>query len=285
VTAELVVDDLRLEDFDGLASWNSPSHLNSMRGYLARCEQGECEYLVVRDLDGAVLSKGCVEYTESPGAGTLIQLSTISSHEGRGLMTMLIAAAEARIRARGLRRACLAVEPDNTRARRLYDHLGYVAFGERETGWEQEPGVWYSTTVVDMAKVLAWVNPRGRTEEVEQARPQLSWWLARASVIRASRASLASLGAFGTLDSLCSRLGCRRTGSDRVHDCGLIGPRTPTSALLVAPFARALCAPVPSEELLRGDADHDLVVVLAGGEDRASHAALDLEPKSFVDAQ
>jgi ribosomal protein S18 acetylase RimI-like enzyme len=152
------VGDLRREEIDGMGWSGSPSHLDSMRRLLDRCDRAEAEYLVVRDESGEPVCKGAIVFDDVPGAGTIMQVATRPELEGRGLATALIAEAERRIASRGVPRAHLAVEPDNVRARRLYEHLGYVAFGEREVGWESElpDGTigWYSTTVVDMDKQL-----------------------------------------------------------------------------------------------------------------------------------
>jgi ribosomal protein S18 acetylase RimI-like enzyme len=55
-----------------------------------------------------------------------------------GIGTLLIKAAEQRIRARGLRRAELGVEESNPRARALYERLGYVAYGREPDAWDEE---------------------------------------------------------------------------------------------------------------------------------------------------
>ena len=154
----MTVDDLLPDDLEGLRPWNSATHLKSVGSYLDRRDRaGDVEYLVVRDDDGEPLCKGAIDYREHPGAGTIVQVGTRAGSEGRGIATMLMAEAERRIAARGLP-ARLGVEPDNERARRLYDHLGYVVIGEREVGWEHEypDGTigWYSTTIVEMEKQL-----------------------------------------------------------------------------------------------------------------------------------
>lgn len=154
----MTVDDLVQADLARLESWNSATHLKSVGKYLDRRDgDGASEYLVVRDEDGDPVCKGAIDYAEHPGAGTIVQVGTRPGFEGRGLATMLMAEAERRIAARGLP-AWLGVEPGNERARRLYDHLGYVAIGEREVGWEHEycDGTigWYSTTIVEMEKRL-----------------------------------------------------------------------------------------------------------------------------------
>lgn len=152
------VDDMTRDDLDAIGWSGSASHLRNVAGQLDRRDAGVVEYLVVRDEDGSPIAKGGIDYEEHPGAGATFQLATRSDLEGRGFATMLIAEAEQRIRARGLPMACLSVEPDNDRARRLYEHLGYVAVGERQVGWEHEleDGSlgWYSTVVIDMEKPL-----------------------------------------------------------------------------------------------------------------------------------
>ncbi|WP_449657344.1 GNAT family N-acetyltransferase [Streptomyces millisiae] len=54
-----------------------------------------------------------------------------------GLGGLLVRAAEARIRERGIGRAELSVEESNPRARALYERLGYVAYGSEPAGWDE----------------------------------------------------------------------------------------------------------------------------------------------------
>jgi ribosomal protein S18 acetylase RimI-like enzyme len=154
----MTVDDLVHGDLARLESWNSATHLKSVETYLDRRDvDGDAEYLVVRDDGGEPLCKGAIDYSDHAGAGAIVQVATRPGFEGRGLATTLMVEAERRIAARGLS-ARLGVEPDNERARRLYDHLGYVVVGERGVGWEHEypDGTigWYSTTIVEMEKRL-----------------------------------------------------------------------------------------------------------------------------------
>ncbi len=71
---------------------------------------------------------------------------------------MLIAAAEQRVRGRGLAFATLGVEDGNPRARRLYQRLGYQASGRQHASWEYEDddGVlrMYETTLTMLRKPL-----------------------------------------------------------------------------------------------------------------------------------
>lgn len=55
-----------------------------------------------------------------------------------GIGTVLIRAAEQRIRACGLHRAELGVEGSNPGARSLYERLGYAAYGSQPDSWAQE---------------------------------------------------------------------------------------------------------------------------------------------------
>jgi ribosomal protein S18 acetylase RimI-like enzyme len=157
-TLSVTVDDMRRGDLGAIAWSGSPSHIKNVAGQLDRRDRGIVEYLVVRDQSGAPIAKGAIDYEERTGAGTIMQLATRADLEGRGHARRLISEAERRIRSRGLLVACLSVEPEDARARRLYVHLGYDVVGEREIGWEREREdgelEWHRTTVLDMEKVL-----------------------------------------------------------------------------------------------------------------------------------
>ncbi len=84
------------------------------------------------------MAKGGVDYQVCEGAGTLWQLAVMPALQSCGLGTLLVRAAEQRIRDRGLRRAELAVEEDNPRARALYERLGYAAYGREPDAWDEE---------------------------------------------------------------------------------------------------------------------------------------------------
>ena len=76
-----------------------------------------------------------------------------------GIGTILIRAAEQRIRARGLCRAELGVDELNQRARALYERLGYLAYGHKPEAWDEEAAdgsvTRYETVCTLMAKELA----------------------------------------------------------------------------------------------------------------------------------
>jgi ribosomal protein S18 acetylase RimI-like enzyme len=83
---------------------------------------------------------GGIDYAKTSGAGTIWMLEVPPALQscGIGIGTVLIRAAEQRIRARGLHLAELGVEDSNPRARSLYVKLGYAAYGSEPDSWDQE---------------------------------------------------------------------------------------------------------------------------------------------------
>ena len=133
----LTVDDLTAADL-GRISWSGGSlHVRAVARALARVTAGEVEYLAVRSPDGWPVSIGAIDYAAHRGAGTLWQLATHGDLTSLGIGTCLIAALEDRIWARGLPWAMLGVEDDNTRARALYDRLGYEKCGHERDSWHE----------------------------------------------------------------------------------------------------------------------------------------------------
>jgi ribosomal protein S18 acetylase RimI-like enzyme len=134
----LTVDDLTPADL-GRVGWSGGSlHTEAVAEALKRAEKGEVDYLAVRSPDGWPVSIGGVDYAAHTGAGTLWQLATHGELTSLGLGTCLISALEGRIRARGLSWAMLGVEVANTRARALYDRLGYEVCGHGQDSWPEQ---------------------------------------------------------------------------------------------------------------------------------------------------
>ncbi len=107
-----------------------------MARQVERARLGEVDYLAVCVADGPPVALGGVDFRVREGAGTLWQLVVHPRLRSRGIGTRLIGAAERRVGARGLRRAELAVEEGNPRARALYERRGYVAFDRRPDAWD-----------------------------------------------------------------------------------------------------------------------------------------------------
>jgi ribosomal protein S18 acetylase RimI-like enzyme len=129
VVLPLTIRGLTRDDLPLCAWTGSPK--SNFAAALDRADRGELDYLVICPPSGLPVAVGGVDYTLSAGAGTLYQLAVHGAVQSCGIGTLLIGAAEQRIRARGLHRAELAVEHNNPRARALYERLGYVAYGSR----------------------------------------------------------------------------------------------------------------------------------------------------------
>ena len=138
VVVPLTVRDLTTEDLPACAWSGSARDITQLGKTLERARRREVDYLAVCPPSGLPVALGGVDYTLSPGAGTLWQLAVHGAVQSCGIGTLLTEAAEQRIRARGLDRAELAVEEGNPRARALYERLGYVAYGRQLEAWDQE---------------------------------------------------------------------------------------------------------------------------------------------------
>ena len=154
----LVVDDLTEADLSWLGWSGNELHIKSVSDALSRVPSGDVEYLVVRAPSGEPIAKGAVYNADPLGPGALWQLATHGDLQGLGIGTRLIRALEERARSRGLTSCWLGVELDNPRARTLYERLGYVAFGERDDGWDAQDSdgrtYWYATRVTLMRRSL-----------------------------------------------------------------------------------------------------------------------------------
>src|SRR5207253_10847567 len=75
-------------------------------------------------------------YADGYSRGYLYSLRVRAEWQERGIGTRLVKAAEATLRARGFSTAVIAAGKENTRARQLYERLGYRPFAD-------DPGVWY----------------------------------------------------------------------------------------------------------------------------------------------
>ena len=137
VVLPLTIRDLTRQDLPSCAWWVSAWDLAGLSQTLDRAERGEVAYLAVFPPAGLPVALGGVDYTLNPDAGTLWQLAVHGALQSCGIGTLLIAAAEQRIRVRGLHLAELAVEESNPRARALYERLGYAACGRKPEAWDE----------------------------------------------------------------------------------------------------------------------------------------------------
>lgn len=138
VVVPLRVRDLLLRDLPACTWAGSAVHLRHVERELARAAAGEVDYLAVCTPVDLPVAIGGIDYQVSEGAGPLWQFAVLPALRSRGLGTLLVRAAEQRIRNRGLRGAELAVEGDNPRARALYERLGYAAYDHEPAAWDEE---------------------------------------------------------------------------------------------------------------------------------------------------
>jgi ribosomal protein S18 acetylase RimI-like enzyme len=145
--------DLDVTDLPAIAWAGNPAHVRNVE---AKLEEADLDYLAIRGPDGAPVAIGCLTYSAS--SGDIGQLAVRDELQSMGLGSRLIAEAERRLIDRGIEVSTLGVEVENTRARALYERLGYVAFGQEPDSWEFEDAAGqmqlYETHVVHMRKEL-----------------------------------------------------------------------------------------------------------------------------------
>lgn len=158
IVMPLAIRDLTPEDLPSCAWSGSGTHLASIGQALERAKLGEVEYLAACPPSGLPVALGGIDYAKIPCVGTIWQLAVHGALQSCGIGTILINAAEQRLRARGLHLAELGVEDSNPRARTLYERLGYRAYGREPDWWNQESPdgtiARYDTMVTLMRKEL-----------------------------------------------------------------------------------------------------------------------------------
>jgi ribosomal protein S18 acetylase RimI-like enzyme len=138
IVIHLAVRDLEPGDLPSCVWSGRATHLAAIARALERARNGEVEYLAACPPSGLPAGLCGIDYAKTSGAGTIWMLEVNPVLQSCGIGTVLIRAAEQRIRARGLHRAELGVEDSNPRARLLYERLGYAAYGSQPDSWDQE---------------------------------------------------------------------------------------------------------------------------------------------------
>ncbi|WP_330294319.1 GNAT family N-acetyltransferase [Streptomyces sp. NBC_00503] len=136
IVVPVLIRDLTPTDLPACTWSGSAAHLVKVERELERAAAGEVDYLAVCTPADVPVAIGGIDYQVTADAGTLWQLGVHPALQSCGLGTVLIRAAEDRIRSRGLHRAELAVEESNPRARALYERLGYLTHGRRPEAWD-----------------------------------------------------------------------------------------------------------------------------------------------------
>ncbi|MEP7022714.1 MAG: GNAT family N-acetyltransferase [Actinomycetota bacterium] len=138
IAVPITIRDLSSADLEGLGWSGSPAHLRSVRGELGRVPSGKVDYLAACPPSNVPVGKTGIDHTRHAGASTIYQAAVHPALQSCGIGTLLIRAAEERIRSRGHDRAELAAEHGNPRARALYERLGYTAYGDEPDEWDAE---------------------------------------------------------------------------------------------------------------------------------------------------
>jgi ribosomal protein S18 acetylase RimI-like enzyme len=136
ITVPLTFRGLTTADLPACAWWGPPLFLTGVAEVMTG--DRDVEYLAACPPSSLPIAAGGIDFGKLPGAGVLWQLGVHGALQSCGIGTLLIGAAEDRIRERGLDRAELTVEESNPRARALYDRLGYIAYGREPASWEQQ---------------------------------------------------------------------------------------------------------------------------------------------------
>jgi ribosomal protein S18 acetylase RimI-like enzyme len=118
-------------------------HRSLIEREFVRQEKGDA-LMLIADVSGEASGQLWLELRRhGPKVGVIWALRVMPCLQGQGIGTRMLAIAEAYLRERGYRCAQLAVETDNPRARRLYEHLGYrlvrTEVARHPPGFEQQP--------------------------------------------------------------------------------------------------------------------------------------------------
>ncbi len=155
IRVPLHVRDLTPADVPGCTWSGGRRHVEQLHAQLARAS---VDYLAVCPPSDVPVAIGAIDFAARPGTGVLFQLAVMPALQSCGIGTILIHAAEDRIRHRALSTAELSVEDDNPRARTLYERLGYRGYGTERDGWHEDgpdgTPVWYETDCTLMRKEL-----------------------------------------------------------------------------------------------------------------------------------
>jgi ribosomal protein S18 acetylase RimI-like enzyme len=104
IVIHLAVRDLEPGDLLSCTWAGRATHLAAIARALERVQLGEVEYLAACPPSGLPMGLGAIDYAKTPGAGTIWMLEVHPALQSCGIGTLLIQAAEHRIRLRGLQR-------------------------------------------------------------------------------------------------------------------------------------------------------------------------------------
>ena len=120
--------------------WQGGADLRQWYAAQWRSHAADEIYVIVADLDGFPIGQGAVHWngkSTHPHIPDIQSLRVFGAFRGRGIGSLLLNACEDAVRARGFSQVSLSVAIDNSRARALYERLGYVVTGQPyDDRWE-----------------------------------------------------------------------------------------------------------------------------------------------------
>lgn len=157
VIARVIIRSARAEDLPKLEWFGAFAHFRQLYQRTWCDHQAGRRLMVVADLNGFPVGQVWVDVIPTDYA-YLYALRVMEPLQGTGIGTRLIASAEALARGHSYRQIQLAVEKTNTRARRLYERLGYRIFSQRVDVWsytdQHGETHWVQEDVYGMRKML-----------------------------------------------------------------------------------------------------------------------------------
>ena len=138
LTVPVEIRDLTAADLEHLRWSGGRSHLLAIGQQLERAAAGLAAYLVACLPAGWPTGTLAIDYAALADAGLIHQVDVHALVRSCGIGTLLMAAAEQRISDHGREYAELSVEHGNVRARALYERLGYAAYGDEPTEWDED---------------------------------------------------------------------------------------------------------------------------------------------------
>jgi len=141
ITLPVTIRACRASDLSNLEWFGSMTeYRQTISDAFERFQKGEI-IMLVAEANRFPIGQVWIDLTKQRknATGILWALRVLVPFQNLGIGTRLIAAAERRLKRRGIRLSELGVEKDNPRAQRLYERLGYQVVRDHIDEWEYTP--------------------------------------------------------------------------------------------------------------------------------------------------
>ena len=146
--------DLEAADLSDLTWSGGTEHIRAVAAALKASYAGEVALLVGCLPNDRLIAMGGVDFRPSEDAGSIWMLAVHERFQSLGVGTQLITALEQKIIDHGRPIARMLVEHDNSRARALYERLGYSEATPALDSWPVAGGKIYVTACTIMKRRL-----------------------------------------------------------------------------------------------------------------------------------